>query len=223
MGTSSSGGGSSWSSSGGSGSSDWDAKFSSNDWSAAVTGHQDAFSGSGNSGSSSGMSGFSSGGTELSGGNSYSGNGFSSGSSSGSGGFSNTGNSHTETVKYVYIEKEPEPSYSGSVYPDSSLLPGSFPGSGSPFLTPSMMGPGSGPGGPSSHSMVSPHGSVAHVPLLAPGVPKYCVRDKILGCPTTCERIDEWGCRSCPCAPGEYAIHDNKFRFLCRWKQCDVK
>ena len=82
--------------------------------------------------------------------------------------------------------------------------PGSMPSS--------MMGPGSVPSGPmsSSHASISSHSSVAHVPLLAPGVPKYCVRDRILGCPSTCERVDEWGCRSCPCAPGKIS----SFSFL---------
>ena len=87
--------------------------------------------------------------------------------------------------------------------PSPMMGPGSMPSS--------MMGPGSVPSGPmsSSHASMSSHSSVAHVPLLAPGVPKYCVRDRILGCPSTCERVDEWGCRSCPCAPGKIS----SFRF----------
>ena len=223
MGSGSSGSSSSWSSGsgsgngGGSGSSSWDNSFGTGDWATAVNSEKDAFSGSSFPGSGFSDSGYS---FSSSSGNSLSGNGFSSGSSS------NSGSGHTETTKYVIIEKQPEPSYTENIYPDIhpgiSLLPNapsSFPGSGSPFSAPSRMGPsapsGMGPGsipsipsdsmssGSSSYTTSSSHGRIVQVPLLAPGVPKYCVRGKILSCPSTCERVDEWGCKSCPCAPGK--------------------
>ena len=220
MSSGSSGSSSSWttgsgsSSGGGSGSSSWDNSFGTSDWATAVNSEKDAFSSFGVSGSGTSGSG---GSFSSSNGNSFGGNGFSSGTSSNSGG-------HSETTKYVIIEKQPEHTYTENIYPDihpgtSSLLPSSIPGSGSPFSIPSNMGPGPSGMGPGSipsfsrasvssgsldYTTSSSHGRVVHVPLLAPGIPKYCVRGRILSCPSTCEKMDEWGCKSCPCAPGKY-------------------
>ena len=257
MSSGSSGSSSSWSTGsgssngGGSGSSSWDNSFGTSDWSTAVNSEKDAFSGGSSSGS--GNTGFGNAFSSSSG-NSFSGNGFSSGSSS------NTGNSHSETTKYVIIEKQPEHSYTENIYPDihpgNSLLPSvpnTVPGSGSPFSVPSNMGhgpsgmgsgsSGMGPGsipsfpsgivssGSSSYTSSSSNGRIVHVPLLAPGVPKYCVRGRILNCPSTCEKVDEWGCKSCPCAPGKLynvtipRIHSAVFmavKWYCQKKYCDI-
>ncbi|XP_045215078.2 uncharacterized protein LOC123565274 [Mercenaria mercenaria] len=135
----------------------------------------------------------------------------------GGGGFSSAGfgsssryssDDREETVKYVIVEKEPEPSRSNSQYPSGirplSVLPNPFPsGMSSPFAgshMPSAVLPGTNTIS-DSHSYGA---NVIYVPLLAPGIPKYCVRCRILSCPETCERIDEYGCRSCPCAPSRY-------------------
>lgn len=154
----------------------WDRGFEGGDWSSKMSSDTSAWSNSGD-------------------GNSFSSSGFASGG-------------REETVKYVIVEKEPEPSYSSTPYESGnsplSALPNPFPaGISSPFSgshVPSALLPG-------SNHIVDSHSygeNVIHVPLLAPGIPKYCVKCHILSCPGTCERIDEYGCRSCPCAPSRY-------------------
>lgn len=154
----------------------WDRGFEEGDWSSKMNADSSAWSNSGGGG------GYSSAGV---------------GSSSGS---------KEETVKYVIVEKEPEPqipSYTGGGGPISALPNPFSRGMSSPFGSmnmPSSLLPG-------SNNIVDSHlygSNVIHVPLLAPGIPKYCVRCKILSCPGTCERTDEYGCKSCPCAPSRY-------------------
>ncbi|XP_052280625.1 uncharacterized protein LOC127878178 [Dreissena polymorpha] len=133
----------------------------------------------------------------------------SSGYGGGSGG-SGSG-SNTETIRYVVVEKEP--SYSESIYPGGGMgsmhsMPNPFPDGGmgpmshSPFSN-SML-PSLGPGSNEVIDTNSMHGAVVHVPLVSPGQPKYCVRCRIISCPTSCERVDEYGCHSCPCAPSRF-------------------
>ena len=71
---------------------------------------------------------------------------------------------------------------------------GGGPSSGGPSGMSGMGGPGGmggmggGPGGPSSgHTMFNP---------------SHCLQREVI-CPQWCVMEDEFGCRSCPCGPGE--------------------
>ena len=185
--------GSNWSSDlGSSVDASWDNKLDGGDWSNKVDTNNAWGESGGSVGSGSGGGG---------------GSGFGS-SNSGSG----SSYSKEESVKYIIIEKEqPSPSYSESSYPSSIGFPGS-PMSGSPMSGSPFSGASSLPSSlvPGSHEIVdtaSYPGAVIHVPLVAPGQPKYCVRCRILSCPTSCERVDSHGCHSCPCAPSRFVTN----------------
>lgn len=99
-----------------------------------------------------------------------------------------------DKTNIIIIEKEKEPR------PGMMSFPGSSFAGKSPFQ---MNGPGPSmmmfP--PQRHSI--PSGcKTKNVPLVSPGVPRYCVTGLIIDCPHDCVVTDEFGCKSCPCAPG---------------------
>lgn len=135
-----------------------------------------------------------------------SGGGFNSGGGGFTSGDSGSSYDKEEAIKYVIVEKEtaPEP-----IYPSSQIFPGS-PMGGSPFSGASTLPLSLAPGSNEIVDSTSYPGAVVHVPLMAPGQPKYCVRCRILSCPTSCERVDEYGCHSCPCAPSRLVFNTSR-------------
>ncbi|XP_061185103.1 uncharacterized protein LOC133193150 [Saccostrea echinata] len=98
-----------------------------------------------------------------------------------------------DKTNIIIIEKEKKPEVGMMSFPGSSFV------GKSPFQ---MNGP--------SHGMMKfpprrnsiPSGcKTKNVPLISPGVPRYCVTGLIIDCPRDCVVTDEFGCKSCPCAP----------------------
>ncbi|XP_048749648.2 uncharacterized protein LOC125661619 isoform X3 [Ostrea edulis] len=115
--------------------------------------------------------------------------------SNGGDGWGSNGNGGKTNI--IIIEKEKKP--------ESNMM--SFPGSSfagkSPFQF-SGLGPAMMNFPPRQHSI--PAGcKTKNVPLVSPGVPRYCVTGIIIDCPHGCVVTDEFGCNTCPCAPATKA------------------
>nr|XP_019928601.2 uncharacterized protein LOC105342490 isoform X2 [Crassostrea gigas] len=84
----------------------------------------------------------------------------------------------------------------------------SFPGSSFAGKSPFQMSAGPRPSMmmfPPRRNSIPPGCKTKNVPLVSPGVPRYCVTGFIVDCPHDCVVTDEFGCKSCPCAPATKA------------------
>lgn len=95
----------------------------------------------------------------------------------------------------IIIEKEKEPRPGMMSFPGSSFA-GKSPFQMSAGPRPSMMM------FPPRRNSIPPGCKTKNVPLVSPGVPRYCITGFIVDCPHDCVVTDEFGCKSCPCAPG---------------------
>ncbi|XP_062575628.1 uncharacterized protein LOC134237549 [Saccostrea cucullata] len=98
-----------------------------------------------------------------------------------------------DKTNIIIIEKEKKPEVGMMSFPGSS-----FAGK-SPFQmngpSPVMMK------FPPRRNSIPSGCTPKNVPLVSPGVPRYCVTGLIIDCPRDCVVTDEFGCKSCPCAP----------------------
>lgn len=113
--------------------------------------------------------------------------------SSGADGGSAKGNGDKTNIIIIEKEKEPRPGMM------------SFPGSSFAGKSPFQMSAGPRPSMmmfPPRRNSIPSGCKTKNVPLVSPGVPRYCVTGFIVDCPHDCVVTDEFGCKSCPCAPG---------------------